>query len=622
VTAIEHQPIHRRRSTLLLLVFGVSLSLVGLTAFALVSIVSDRLTRAAIESSVAADQSLVRAFTATSLTAADLQPTGSDPARVTDIERQIAAIVDRSTEGSEPGIVHVKIWAPDGTVLYSERRDLRLQSFGANEEIEEAIAGRSAVPTIEDAAAGDAATSALPPGTKVLEEYIPVELNGTVPAVFEIYRDATSIVEAVNAARGDVVNITLGASAILAILLYLIFRTAQARLTRKTEELLEASRRDALTGLFNHGTAVGELTTVLEGSRVSGATVGVALIDIDNFRLLNETYGHAAGDRALIEVAGVLAAELSEASILGRFGPDEFLVVAPPACVHDLEPAIGRLRARVDALSLQFGRSERLPVTVSSGVCYSPANGQAATELLAVATGALTEAKASGGNGVRVADLTTDELAAAERSSFDVLTGLVLAVDTKDRYTKRHSEDVARYALFLAGLIGFGPEDCRSVELAGLLHDVGKIAIPAGILRKPGPLTAEEYAVVKQHVGLGDAIVRTLPNVETVRAGVRHHHERWDGTGYLDGLAGEDIPLIARIVAIADAFSAMTTTRPYRKALTVAESIERLRAAAGTQFDPRLVATFVNGIETAIDPPLPGDGQPSPRWSEPSSSVA
>ena len=114
----------------------------------------------------------------------------------------------------------------------------------------------------------------------------------------------------------------------------------------------------------------------------------------------------------------------------------------------------------------------------------------------------------------------------------------------------------------------------------------------------------------------------TLPNVETVRAGVRHHHERWDGTGYLDGLAGEDIPLIARIVAIADAFSAMTTTRPYRKALTVAESIDRLRAAAGTQLDPRLVATFVNGIETAVDPPLPGDATPNRRWLTPSSSVA
>ncbi len=154
--------------------------------------------------------------------------------------------------------------------------------------------------------------------------------------------------------------------------------------------------------------------------------------------------------------------------------------------MRDLEPAIERLRAGVAELSLQFGVSERLPVTVSAGICYAPADGDAATELLAVATVALGEAKASGGDGVRVANLTSEDLAVAQRSSFDVLTGLVVAVDTKDRYTKRHSEDVARYALFLADRIGLEPDVRRSVEMAGLLHDVGKIGIPDTILRKPG----------------------------------------------------------------------------------------------------------------------------------------
>ena len=190
------------------------------------------------------------------------------------------------------------------------------------------------------------------------------------------------------------------------------------------------------------------------------------------------------------------------------------------------------------------------------------------------------------------------------------------AVDTKDRYTKQHSEDVARYAVFLAERLGLDPDERRSVELAGLLHDVGKIGIPDAILRKPGPLTTDEYAIVKQHVWLGAAIVRDLPNVEAIRAGVRHHHERWDGNGYLDGLAGEAIPLIARIVSVCDAFSAMTTTRPYRKALSVAEALERLEGAAGSQLDPRLVTAFVAGIRTATDPPLPGDGRhPDRSWT-------
>jgi diguanylate cyclase (GGDEF)-like protein len=597
----------RRRSGLLILVFGASLALVAATAFALVTVVSDGLTRAAIDSSVRSDRSLVQGFVASNLVPTDLRVDGVDSARVNAIELQIAAFIRRSSvAGQSPGIVHIKLWAPDGTVLYSERADLRGANLGLDDEITDTIAGNAVASTIEDADRGEAATSDLPPGTKVLEEYIPIEMGGSIPAVFEIYREATPIVAAVDQTRLEILTVTAVAAAILGILLFLIFRTAQARLTRQTAQLLEASRRDALTGLLNHGSAVAELATLLEATRASGAAVGVALVDIDGFRLLNETYGHSAGDGALISIAKALRAELSVASTIGRFGPDEFIVVAPPSCVGDLEPAIDRLRTRIEGLSLQFGASERLPVSVSAGICYYPTNGTAATDLLAVATGALSEAKAGGGRGVRVAQLDSDDLAIAQRSSFDVLTGLVEAVDTKDRYTKQHSEDVARYAVFLADQLGLGSEERQSIELAGLLHDVGKIGVPGTILRKPGPLTADEYDAIKQHPALGDAIVRDLPNVEAVKAGVRHHHERWDGTGYIDGLAGEDIPLIARIVSVADAFSAMTTTRPYRKALTVAEALHRLREASGTQLDPRLVMAFVDAIE-ADTPGLPAD---------------
>jgi HD-GYP domain-containing protein (c-di-GMP phosphodiesterase class II) len=156
---------------------------------------------------------------------------------------------------------------------------------------------------------------------------------------------------------------------------------------------------------------------------------------------------------------------------------------------------------------------------------------------------------------------------------------------------------------------------------AGLLHDIGKIGIPDGILRKPGKLTDAEYATVQQHVSLGDSIIRNIEGVDEVRAGVRHHHERWDGQGYLDRLAGEEIPLIARILAVGDAFSAMTTTRPYRKALSLEEALRRLGDAAGTQLEERLVATFIDGIETAPDAPLPGVETGTPLWV-PSARVA
>jgi putative nucleotidyltransferase with HDIG domain len=288
---------------------------------------------------------------------------------------------------------------------------------------------------------------------------------------------------------------------------------------------------------------------------------------------------------------------------MGRYGPDEFLLVAGPDTVVELEPAVERLRTALADLSLQFEASERLPVTISAGLCTYPEHGSSLTVLLSTAAATLEEAKASGGDAIRVAGMV--EEASEGSAGFDVLQGLVIAVDTKDRYTKRHSEDVARYAVFLAERLGLDGDLARSIHVAGLLHDIGKIGIPDPILRKPGKLTAAEYDIVKQHVALGDMIVRDVPDIDLVRAGIRHHHERWDGDGYLDRLEGEGIPLIARILAVGDAFSAMTTTRPYRKGLDLREALTRLEDAAGTQLDEVLVRAFVEGIENAPNAPLP-----------------
>jgi diguanylate cyclase (GGDEF)-like protein/putative nucleotidyltransferase with HDIG domain len=598
-------PRRRSRRTLLVLVYGASLALVTATAGALYLVVGEHVSKTAVDSTVAADRSLVRSFAERMLAPDDLRAEGPGPARAAEVAADLASLV-----GPVNGILQIKIHSLAGEILFSDRPILEGGSDGPNESLDEAIASGESVAELEPADGNDAGTLGAPAGSIVIEEYMPIlDDGGKVLAVFEIYRDAAPVLSAAESIRRDVLLITAVAVAFLVVFLHVIFRAAQTRLARQTDELLEAQRRDALTGMFNHGTAVELLAAQIEETRRDGGAVGVALVDIDNFRLLNDTHGHLAGDTALREVAAVLRGELSDASILGRYGPDELIVVAPPNCSHDLEPAIERLRARLADLSLQFGRSERLPLTVSAGICFAPVDGDAATELLSVATIALGEAKGGGGDGVRVARADASDMGVAERSSFDVLVGLVIAVDTKDRYTKRHSEDVARYALFLADRIGVDPELRRTLSIAGLLHDVGKIGIPDVILRKPAALTADEYEIVKQHVALGDSIVRDLPNLDEVRAGIRHHHERWDGTGYLDGLNGEAIPLIARILAVADAFSAMTTSRPYRKALPIAESLRRLEDAVGSQLDPALVGPFVTGIETAPDAPLPGDGR-------------
>jgi diguanylate cyclase (GGDEF)-like protein len=393
-------------------------------------------------------------------------------------------------------------------------------------------------------------------------------------------------------------------------MLFFVFRAAQARLSRQHAQLLEATRSDALTGLLNHGAVVALLADEVEAARDAEGRIGVALVDVDNFRLLNDTHGYDAADHVLLRVAELVQREGAGGRV-ARYGPDEFIVIQPGAGVAEVEAAIRHLRVGLEAMSFQFGESEALPVSVSVGICAFPEHASSVTDLLSAATVALSEAKASGGDSVRVAQVGEEERVVS--GSFDVLQGLVIAVDTKDRYTKRHSEDVARYAVFLAQRVGLDVGTQRTIHLAGLLHDVGKIGIPDVILRKPSKLTAEEFGMFQQHVALGDAIVRDVPNVELVRAGIRHHHERWDGNGYLDGLVGAEIPEIARVLAVADAFSAMTTTRPYRKALALTEALKRLGDAAGTQLQEDLVAAFITGIETAPDAPLPGE-EPTQLW--------
>src|SRR6185436_10712492 len=450
---------------------------------------------------------------------------------------------------------------------------------------------------------GGEAVGAASGSSNVLLEFLPLGSNGEVRAVVGIWRDAAPILQKLDSVRRDVVLLTLSAGLIAAAVLYLIFRSAQRRLTRQTAQLVESTRRDPLTGLLNHGALIGTLAARIEAAKSAGQGLEIALIDIDNFRLLNEHHGHAAGDAGLRVVAEILDGAIGAPFAVGRSGPDEFLLVGVVGSERVLEATCSALQARLNGASLQFEGTEKLPVTVSGAVARYPEHGASMTVLLATAARTLEAAKAGGGDAVHVASrsVADDPVPAG----FDVLQGLVHAVDTKDRYTKRHSADVARYAAFIAERLGLDAEFIETIRVAWLLHDIGKIAIPDAILRKPGRLTADELTILQQHVALGDRIVRDVPNVDLVRAGIRHHHERWDGAGYLDRLSGADIPTIGRILAVADAFSAMTTTRPYRKALDVREALTRLGDAAGTQLDADLVTTFISGIETADDPPLP-----------------
>jgi diguanylate cyclase (GGDEF)-like protein len=585
------------RPILLILVYGIFMVIVGLTAVAQTVLVSADFAATTLNSTVGADGAMVRLFVSSSLSPEDLGPSGLTPARQADLDRRLAYLVG-------PGqVLHVEVRLPDGRVLAANDATARGVVATPTSDFATALAGRTATAGIDEVGLSEAVGAVLPT-SHVLREYFPLVLDGQVRAVVGVWRDAAPIVTTLEAVRRNLALVTLSAGLIAAVVLYLVFRSAQGRITRQTRALVDALDHDTLTGTLNHGALVNLVAESVERARVDQAPVGVALIDVDNFRLLNETYGHAAGDQALKTVADMLGRSLPADVQFGRYGPDEMLVIAPAGSVHSMIEVLERLRSMLVDHALQFDASERLPLTVSAGVCLFPDHADSVTELLTMMALTLQEAKASGGDAVRVAG--TAAPSQPETRTFDVFQGLIFAVDTKDRYTKQHSEDVSRYGVFLAQRLGLADEVIATIRVAGLLHDVGKIGIPDGILRKPGKLTAEEYAIVKQHVALGDMIVRDLPDVAVIRAGVRHHHERWDGNGYLDELAGEEIPLVARILAVGDAFSAMTTTRPYRKALPVDEALRRLEDAAGTQLEERLVTLFVEGIETLEDAPLPG----------------
>jgi diguanylate cyclase (GGDEF)-like protein/putative nucleotidyltransferase with HDIG domain len=599
-----------RRPILLIIVFGLFLVIVGVTATAQAVLVSIHFETAKLTAVVDSDASTVRAYVNSFIGPADL--TGAaPPARTADLDASLSTLADRGS------ILRIEIRDPSGVVrLGSDPASIGLSAAGA-EGFRTALAGETVAGLVPAGEPTDV-TGSEPPSPELLREYFPlVDPGGDVAAVFVVWRDAGPILAELAAVRLQVVVITLTAALLAGLFLYLIFRAAQGRIGRQTEALLEAARRDSLTGLLSHGSIVDELAVAVDGARDAGTSVALILFDVDNFRNLDVTHGHAVGDRVLQRVATAVAGSVPAGGTVGRYGPDEFLIVARDTSIDEAVGVAEAVRAALadDGLELddvEPDGHDRLPLSVSAGVSTYPRNGASVTALLSEVTLVLAEAKASGGDAVRVSGGTRETTPDAR--SFDVLQGLVFAIDTKDRYTKRHSEDVARYAVFLARLLGVDEAFAETIRMAGLLHDVGKIGVPDAVLRKPGRLSADERAMVEQHVALGDSIIRNLEDVEVIRAGVRNHHERWDGRGYLAGLAGDEIPLVARILAVGDAFSAMTTTRPYRKALPVDEALRRLGDAAGTQLDERLVERFIRGFEHERDVPLPGVPEPSGLW--------
>ncbi|MEA2584930.1 MAG: hypothetical protein QOF33_3015 [Thermomicrobiales bacterium] len=355
---------------------------------------------------------------------------------------------------------------------------------------------------------------------------------------------------------------------------------------------------DGLTGLLNHRAILEVLDHELARTSRSGAPVGLLLVDLDGFKLFNDAYGHPVGDEVLRQTASLLRGCVRATDRVGRYGGDEFLLVLPDADAAEAREVADRIMTRAKSAAIAVG-GQRLPLALAVGLAAAPGDGVLRRELLGAADAAMYAAKTSGGGRVSERGPETDQLGP---SAYGALKGLVRAVDQKDRYTKAHSDQVASLAVALGRELGLPEPQLEALDMAGRLHDVGKIAVPDGILRKPGRLTDAERFAVEQHALFSVQMIQGVPHQDVVTAAVAHHHERWDGEGYPYGKRGEEIPLAGRILALADAFSAMTTDRPYRKGEAPAAAIAKIRTGAGTQFDPALIEPFVRALENLGEP--------------------
>jgi diguanylate cyclase (GGDEF)-like protein/putative nucleotidyltransferase with HDIG domain len=360
-----------------------------------------------------------------------------------------------------------------------------------------------------------------------------------------------------------------------------------AELQRQRDALARVSRADPLTDALNRRGFEERLELELAEARRSGRPLAIAVLDLDEFKRVNDRAGHAAGDDLLRLTVRRMRDALRPMDAVGRMGGDEFAVLFPGAGEADAESAVGHLRSALAG-----------EVPASIGHSVFPADGVTAEELFGTADRRLYTAK---GPRHRTENIVGVELSWA--------AALADAVDRRMNAAHSHSRGVAYYAIVIASGLGWKGLELEELRLAATLHDVGKVSIPDRILNKPTTLDAAEYAEMQRHTIVGAEMLSRIDGLEAIVPWVRHSHERFDGSGYPDGLAGEEIPAASRILHVADAFDAMTSDRPYRRALDLERAAEELRANSASQFDPECVSALINslphpGTRTADRPPV------------------
>jgi diguanylate cyclase (GGDEF)-like protein/putative nucleotidyltransferase with HDIG domain len=423
----------------------------------------------------------------------------------------------------------------------------------------------------------------------------------------------------------------------------------------------EQAITDGLTGVKTHRFFMEALSAEWKRSTRAGRNFALVLMDLDRFKFVNDFYGHLEGDLVLQRVGHILEANCRRSDVVARYGGDEFVILMPETSMEQARQLASKLRSWVCADNLLREKN----VSASFGIACYPLHGSSPQELIQVADASMYLSKHQGGNAVSTADhfdageakkwkkdvleaylgvtlkrlfatgpeafeeiyqrlkQFTESLAATEAGNgitvapevpaeagpqalpqavLDTVTSLAFAIDAKDHYTQGHSQKVSAYAALIAEAMGMSDAEIDEIRLGAVLHDIGKVGIPEQILNKSGPLNPEEWETMKSHVVFGAKILEPLTPLARIRDMVHHHHEYFDGSGYPHALRGEDIPLGARIVAVADAYDTITSDRTYKKGRPAEEALAELERCANAQFDAHIVEIFVRVMRQQANP--------------------
>ncbi len=390
------------------------------------------------------------------------------------------------------------------------------------------------------------------------------------------------------------------------------------QLENKIEELTNLSNTDGLTELFNHRFMMERCQEEFNRSKRYSTPLSVLMLDLDHFKQINDSCGHQFGDTILKTIANIIRKLTRNVDICGRYGGEEFVMLATLPLHEAMEYAM-RLNKIIENQIFSDGNNQ-VRVTVSIGVADYRNELNTYQELVDRADQALYQAKKDGRNIIRSWSEKNDNTGGSiDYCSIDELKGKVLdlykqvkgnyiestnallgAIDAKDHYTLKHSRNVAKYAVKLANHLKLPKQEIEVIKNAALFHDIGKIGIDKNILTKKNHLSAEEFENIKKHPAIGVNILKNISFLAKEIPIIRHHHERYDGKGYPHGLRENEIPLGAKIIAVADAYDAMTTEREFQTKISADAAFEILQSEKGQQFDPKIVESFIELIRQSL----------------------